>query len=126
MKTFIKYHLPVALYAVAVLVLPSLPSLSAPAVRFLASDKVAHFLEYAVFAFLAFRSLSHSGRSRGWKSVVALTFLLLAAFGAVDEVLQRFVPGRHPDFWDYTADLGGALVSLAVLGWWAGRRASVD
>ena len=123
MKAFFKYHLPVILYAVAVLVIPSLPGLSAPTVRFLASDKIAHFLEYAVFAFLAFRSLSHSGRSRGWKSVAGLTFLLIAAFGVMDEAVQRFIPGRHPDIWDYAADLAGTLVSLAVLSWLAARGA---
>jgi hypothetical protein len=85
---FLRYHLPAILYAAAILAVSCIPNLKSPEIRFLANDKVAHFLEYAVFAFLAFRSLAHlSNRSRTG-TVAPLTLLLLAGFAVVDELLQ--------------------------------------
>jgi VanZ family protein len=117
---FLRYHLPAILYAAAILAVSCIPNLKSPEIRFLANDKVAHFLEYAVFAFLAFRSLAHlSNRSRTG-TVAPLTLLLLAGFAVVDELLQGFIPGRHTDIRDFAADLaGGALVVILL---WLSRR----
>jgi len=95
--------------------------LKSPEIRFLAKDKVAHFLEYAIFAFLTFRSLAHLSGSHRAGKVALLTLLLLAGFAVVDELLQGFIPGRHPDVRDYAADLAGAVVIVALL-WWSRRR----
>ncbi len=105
---FVKYHLPVILYGATVLALSSIPNLRSPEIRFLAGDKLAHFIEYAVFALLASRSTSH------------LALLLLAVFAVVDEVLQGFIPGRQADFWDYLADLAGGSLVLVIL--WLRKR----
>jgi len=121
---FLKYHLPAILYAAAILSVSCIPNLKTPEIRFLAKDKVAHFLEYAIFAFLAFRSFAHlSGRKR-IGTVILLTLLLLAGFAVVDELLQGFIPGRHADIKDYAADLAGG--SLVVLVLWVSRRSQTD
>lgn len=123
-NTFLRYHLPAILYAVAILAVSCIPNLKSPEIRFLAKDKVAHFLEYAIFAFLTFRSFDHlSGRSR-IGTVALLTLLLLAGFGVIDELLQGFIPGRHADIKDYAADLAGG--SLVVLVLWVSRRSQTD
>ena len=117
---FLKYHLPAILYAAAILAVSCIPNLKTPEIRFLTKDKVAHFLEYAIFAFLTFRSLAHlSGRSRTG-TVALLTLLLLAGFAVVDELLQGFIPGRHADIRDCAADLAGG--SLVVIILWLSRR----
>ena len=117
---FLKYHLPAILYAAAIIAFSCIPNLKSPEIRFLTKDKVAHFLEYAIFAFLAFRSLAHlSDRSRT-RTVALMTLLLLAGFAVVDELLQGFIPGRHADFRDYAADLAGG--SLVVIVLWLIRR----
>ena len=121
---FLKYHLPAILYAAAILSVSCIPNLKTPEIRFLAKDKVAHFLEYAIFAFLAFRSFAHlSGRKR-IGTVILLTLLLLAGFAVVDELLQGFIPGRHSDILDYAADLaGGSLVAIIL---WLIRRRQAE
>ena len=116
MKNFAKYHLPAILYAVAILVLPSIAGFRTHTIRFLLTDKLAHFLEYAVFALLTYRSLTHLSRQIGDRMVFLLGLLCLAVFGLVDEVVQAFVPGRRADAWDYAADLAGGLLVLILLG----------
>ena len=58
LAAFFRYHLPLILYGGLILFVSSIPNLHPPRVSWLPFDKVAHFLEYAVFAFLAYRSLS--------------------------------------------------------------------
>ena len=75
-------------------------------------DKVVHFTMYAVLAGL----LTVSFRVK-WpllrSLVVAIT--IVAAFGAVDEWHQRFIPGRTTDVVDWVADtIGGASGMLAA------------
>ena len=117
MKPFLKYHLPVILYGALVLTVSSIPNLRSPEVRILANDKVAHFLEYAVFAFLTFRSTSHLGISKYRNGPFLSALIWLAGFAVVDEVLQGFIPGRYSDWRDYLFDLAGGLVILLILRW---------
>jgi len=124
MRGFLKYHLPAVLYAAAILVVSSIPNLKSPGIRFLATDKLAHMIEYAVLALLAFRSLNQFVGSVGIRSVVGLTFLVLAVMAVADETLQRYVPGRHSDWWDYLADVAGGSLVLVVLWWFRRVRGS--
>jgi len=121
MKTFIKYHLPAILYGIAILIVSSLPNLKSPEIQFWATDKVAHFLEYAVFAFLAFRSISQFGDQAGRGLALWLAFLLLIIFAVVDETRQGFIPGRESDLLDWVADVIGGLAIFTLL-WFLGRR----
>ncbi len=117
---FLRYHLPAILYAAAILSVSCIPNLKTPEIRFLTKDKVAHFLEYAIFAFLTFRSFAHLGGHKRTGTVALLTILLLAGFAALDELLQGLIPGRHSDILDCVADLtGGSLVVIMI---WLVRR----
>ena len=101
-------------YAGLVILFSSVPNLTSPKIRFLALDKVAHFVEYAVFALLAFRSFSKSS----WvppRLTYPLCLLFLLVFAAFDEYYQKFIPGRHSDLFDLLTDLGGASLVLILL-----------
>ena len=87
-------------------------------------DKVAHFIEYALFAFLAFRSVSHLNSSMKELTVTLLSLGFLIAFAAFDEYYQQFVPGREPDAVDIVSDIAGALLVLAIL--WFRQRSKRD
>ncbi len=114
MRLFLKYHLPAILYAVLILSVSSIPSLKTPQIRFIAADKVAHFIEYAIFAFLIFRSLVHIPALLRKNLAVPTAVLFVAAFAYMDELYQRHIPGRHSDMTDYAADLAGALLILGL------------
>lgn len=75
-------------------------------------DKAQHFVAYAGLALLASVVL---GQSRWSPKIRYLTVLFLAVgYGALDEWLQAFIPGRNPDLLDFFADVLGATCGIAV------------
>lgn len=120
-RKILYYHLPVILYGAAVLAVSSIPYLRTPEVRFLVFDKLAHFVEYALFAFLAFRSVVNLGLKARIEVLILLVLLFTATFALVDEfAVQRYTPGRIPSIGDYLTDLSGAVLVLVLL--WLRRR----
>jgi VanZ family protein len=78
------------------------------------SDKVAHFLEYLVLAFLFYRGVRGGRRRAGFPVwfVVLATGLVIAS---IDEYHQLYIPGRDANIWDWTADMAG-IVTGALIG----------
>src|SRR5437868_13366034 len=79
---------------------------------------MAHLVLFGVIA-------AQPAFGRGW-GAVARALLLAAVLACTTELLQTWVPGRHPRLQDVGIDLAGALVGLAlrqVLLMWMGRRA---
>ena len=70
-------------------------------------DKVAHLSFYGVIGFLFALWRRESGDSTS--RAVAGALLFVAAFGAFDEIHQRFIPGRSMDILDWTADVAGGM-----------------
>ena len=81
-KNVLLYHLPLLVYAVVILSVSSVPNLKPPEVGLPNVDKLAHFAEYAVLAFLTFRSFSRLGsdRSPGMTALWTLMFLVVFAY----------------------------------------------
>ncbi len=116
---FAQYHLPLIMYSAAIIAVSSIPNLRTPELKVIAFDKLAHLFEYALLAFLAFRSFSNlvpTGRA-------TLAFLMAAIFvsgyAVFDEWFQSMIPGRYSSGWDVLADLIGAIL---VLSFFAVRR----
>lgn len=110
-SVFIRYHLPLLVYALLVLAVSSLPNLKSPDTGGLPFDKVAHVAEYAVFALLASRSMRRWVKNR----VLLWVFTLTAVFALVDEYHQQFIPGREFDPLDYVANVAGAVLGLVLV-----------
>jgi VanZ family protein len=77
-----------------------------------AYDKVLHFIFYALFAALLLNAVRDV--TERWKAVL-VAVAIAAAFAAVDEWHQQFVPGRMMDVRDWVADLGGATLGASTL-----------
>ncbi|HET7580998.1 MAG TPA: VanZ family protein [Bacillales bacterium] len=74
--------------------------------------KAAHFTVYFVLAFLLYRALSRSSRSRGrafWPA-----FILAGLYAASDEFHQSFTGGRTPLPLDVGLDSFSALIGTVV------------
>ena len=85
------------------------------------SDKLAHFIAYALLTFLFWRFCEALRRPLPhWFSLVALGVLL--AYAAVDESTQLLV-GRSASVFDFLADACGVLAALGLLEW---RRTVVE
>jgi VanZ family protein len=120
-KTFLYYHLPVILYAGAVIALSSIPNPKPLPLRVLAIDKLAHLAEYGIFSLLAFRSFSHLSIRINNNRAFLLSASFICVFALFDEYYQRFISGRRSDVYDFVADVIGAFAVLLLL-WLRQRR----
>jgi VanZ family protein len=84
--------------------------------------KTAHFVEYAMLGFLAWRAihrdpafLSCSQARQFW-----LALLFSALYASTDEFHQKFVPTREPRVQDVMLDTCGAGAGLVLT--WSARR----
>jgi VanZ family protein len=75
------------------------------------SDKSLHFVAYTLLAALVFAYFTARwGHSR--RNYVGIV-VGIAAFAAIDEYTQRYIPGRSPDIVDWWVDNLGVAVAAA-------------
>lgn len=117
LSLLIRYWIPLLAYGVLILFLSSRPASQLP--RFNLPDKLLHTIEYAFLGALLLRLF---WRDYGWQGIrlVSMIIFVLALFGAMDETLQSFVPGRDADALDWIADLCGG--TLGAIGYWLVRK----
>lgn len=97
-------------WAGVIMWLSSLTPQELPEAAFLAWDKINHFAAFAVGAWLAASALRISFPRTQTALLLLVAIALIAAFGALDEALQTFTPGRTGgDFYDWIADFLGAI-----------------
>jgi len=106
---FLKFWLPVMLYASLIYYVSSIPQLPIP-IKFPYLDKLLHVLEYSILGFLIKRALGVSSLSLDVKRLYLLTMLLCLLYGLSDEFHQFFVPGREMAVGDVYSDAIGGLI----------------
>ena len=77
---------------------------------------LSHVPAFGVLALLLLHAISRTTRAASWDRY-GLAFLGSAAYAAVDEWHQSFVPGRHASVIDFLLDLvgiGGMLLMLRL------------
>jgi VanZ family protein len=119
-RNSIRQWLPFILWMALIFAVSSIPRLSGEQFGMPRwSDKVAHFIEYAILAFLFYRG---EGGGRWRLGVPAWLLVIVAgiAIGGVDEFHQRFVPGRDSNIIDLAADAAG-VVTGTLIGMWRFR-----
>lgn len=109
---------PVALYAGLIVYLSSRSRLPSVGVN----DKIAHFGEYAVLAFLVTRALSLLRPSASPRLLALIAIALATAFGVSDELHQHFVPNRDASLYDLMADFAGSVSGAMAYVAWADLR----
>jgi VanZ family protein len=75
--------------------------------------KLAHFVEYAVLALLAFRAFRTLTEARFQAALFA--FFLAAAIALLDEFQQSFNPQRTSSHVDVLIDLAGAAAAIGLM-----------
>jgi VanZ family protein len=112
-KKRIPYSWLTLVYAVLILIVSSIPDLKTPQLGFEYQDKLYHFIEYGIFSAFLFFALLNSSRDFLRKNVLMISLLIGASFGILDELHQKFIPGRQADILDFTADFVGiALIQV--------------
>jgi len=114
-KKFLKYWLPLCLYAVLIFYVSSIPK-PLPRISIPYFDKFLHLIEYAIFGILASRAFKSSGREVLYKNFIILAALASVAYGASDELHQLFVSCRDCSVFDMIADLVGGTIGAIFYG----------
>ncbi|MEO6693706.1 MAG: VanZ family protein [Ignavibacteria bacterium] len=105
------YYLALAAYCAFIFIISSIPGQELPKVDFEFSDKIAHFIVYAVLFILFFYSLKNQTKStKLQKYSLEFALLFTMIYGATDELHQYFVPNRSCELFDWFADTLGALI----------------
>ena len=96
-----------ALLTLAISSIP-LPAIAAPA----GTDKGVHWALYFVLGFLSARAVLADRSARVAELFVVLSVILV--FGALDEMHQRWIPGRSADPRDWVADAIGSFSGMTA------------
>jgi len=70
--------------------------------------KCAHFAEYALLTFFAFRALA------AFKHRYAMALVFAALVAVLDEFNQSFNPARTSSSWDVALDIAGSATTVAI------------
>jgi VanZ family protein len=114
-KNFIKYQLPLFIWAVIIFWLSSIKTFPNLKLPFIGVDKLVHMSVFFVFCWFSRRALFFqiaSSTLKRWSLIGA--FLLTCLYGYFDEVHQLYVPTRSYDYFDMLADGVGALLFVAL------------
>lgn len=106
----LRYGTALAMYA-AILIMGSVPGARAE-IGTVASGIVLHTIAYGIITFLLFTGSLGSARARAIKSI-----LTVMAMGALDELVQSFLPYRSGAVGDWLIDCNAALITAGLL--WA-------
>lgn len=76
-------------------------------------DKFGHFSEYFIFALLL--GTKYIKKNMPVKMAFTQVMLTVFAFAFMDELHQRWIPGRSADVLDYITDVCGAFLGSLIL-----------
>lgn len=120
-KRFFYYHFPAILFAMVIISLSLVSNLKTPEIRYLAMDKVAHFIEYALFSFLIYRSISNiSDKISPWRAFL-YSALFLICFALFDEYIVQKISNRDSNIYDLMTDFGSGLLVLFLMRIFTGK-----
>ena len=108
LRIFFFYWLPPIVYCLAIFFQSSFPGPERmPDVRFL--DKLLHFVAYALLGILFYRAYETLPLKDNHKLLILISISSASLYGISDEIHQYFVPSRHADMLDVTANTLGSI-----------------
>ncbi len=119
MKKFLKYWLPVIIWAGIIFVLSSIPNLKSGLEQDFTLRKIAHVLEYAILTYLLIRAFWLTVKQ--YQKVLILSILISFIYALSDEFHQLFVFGRKGRIEDVAIDSIGILL-IALLWYYIVRK----
>ncbi|MCP4583513.1 MAG: hypothetical protein GY839_18040 [candidate division Zixibacteria bacterium] len=108
----LKYHLPVIVCAGLIFFVSSISVLPTEIPDFNLRDKLVHFVEFAFFGILLWRSVAQWRLPLRGSKMLILALSVGIIYAASDEVHQFYVPGRDGNIMDWIADAIGLAVGV--------------
>jgi VanZ family protein len=120
-SNFLKYQLPVILWAVIILTLSSMPQFAGVKPYWTKYDKIAHFIEYGILGFLLTHAFYFQNNINIRKFAIILSIAIGAMFAGFDEIHQKYIPGRFNSIGDFSADFVGVIISQVFYVYYSNR-----
>ena len=121
LKSLLYYWLPLIIYCIAIYIQSDFPaSEHIPTFEF--SDKILHFLAYAVMGVLFYRAYQTLRLKDNLKMLILLSVVSASLYGISDEIHQYFVPFRDASIFDVIANILGAICGVYLYSLWAVSR----
>lgn len=108
MNKFLKFWLPVLIWAGVIFVFSSIPDLRTELKQDFILRKIAHILEFAILTFLLLRAFQPETDQP--KKVVGLALIFALFYALIDEYHQTLVLGRQGSLKDVGIDSIGILL----------------
>ena len=115
------YWLPGFAYCLALFIQSSYPG-PASLPNLPHTDKLLHFVAYAVLGVLFQRAFLTTRFRKSEVKTALLSIFAAALYGLSDEIHQSFVPSRSPEIMDAVADSFGALAGVLAHWKWSLRE----
>ena len=116
-KSFTYYWLPLITYCLLIYIQSDRPSPeNLPSFEF--SDKLLHFVAYAVMGALFYRAYQTLPVKNNIQLLMLLSMISASLYGISDEIHQSFVPFRDAQLSDAIADTLGAVCGVCLYHWW--------
>lgn len=114
MNKFLKYWLPVILWAGLIFTLSAIPNLKSdlPSSWDLVLRKIAHATEYAILTMLLYRAFAQHHYTM-WFEMIPV-FIVGVLYAVSDEIHQLSVLGRHGSLWDVGIDMIGVIAGILL------------
>ncbi len=77
-------------------------------------DKIFHASFYGILSSLFFLKYLYINKYNILRAFV-LSFIIGIGYGAFEETIQSFIPGRQSSIYDFFADFSGIIISLSIL-----------
>lgn len=118
-----KYHLPFFFWLTVIFVQSSFPAVELPQIEIISADKLAHMGVYGLLALLCYISLIHQTKfNLLYSHPFTFTILICSVYGASDEFHQYFVPNRDCEFFDWLADVIGAIIMVLLIKYYLTKK----
>lgn len=113
-KNLVKFWSPPLVWAAVIFLFSSITTASTSEIYWqdFIVKKLAHIVEYGIFAVLIYRALLGTNHKKS--TAAFLSVLIAILYGATDEYHQSFTPGREPRARDVVFDTIGAGIFV----WW--------
>lgn len=111
-KQLIVAWVPVALWAIFIFILSSVPGKNIPEFQIPNFHKLVHLIEYAVLGFLLIRAFMKSVFDRSFIILALVSIIIIIFFALSDEWHQSFIPGRNCDLSTVLFDIISSAIGI--------------
>ena len=103
------FQIGLILYIFAMLAVSTIPGGAIPKINIWSFDKILHFIEYFILAFLAINAIKKPSIGK-----IILVIVAGFAYGGFNEIWQGVIAGRFASFYDAIANGIGMVIGSIV------------